>query len=273
MGLSPMPSRRDFVRLVAALPLAAAAGMTAGPRRAHACSCVRYGRTRVLPEPGLSDVHPRTALAFEVTGVAGLTAEARGDVRYWLESASGARVELRREQLGNLIWLTPREPLTPNTDYGLRAEITANADLFWQADEDCLTRFRTGPKRPLPALAEPRITRVRRRTPLLNSSWCAGRSYEAEFQFAPHAIAPADAGCFRWELSYWAGRAAAWTPIQGAPVRENLYRDAPMTPTASITVGRRQCHDRPVFPLHARRVTLSLVRVDGARRSITRRFR
>ncbi len=266
-----MVSRRDVLRLATALPLAV--GVGAAPRPARACSCHGYGRSSALPASGVTGVDPRTALVFSTYGYAALRAEARGAFRYWLESGSSRRVPLRREQLGNLVRLTPLEPLAPDTEYGLRTEQTEEARLSRADADGWLTHFRTGPRRPLPPLVEPRLRRIRRRAPLLSSSWCAGRSYQAEFRFDAPAIAPADAGLFRWELSYWDRRADAWTPLQGAPVHTNTYRDTPTAPTESLTVGREQCTSRPVFPLRARRVTLSLVRVDGERRSITGRFR
>ncbi len=272
-----MASRRHFLRLSAAVPLAAgvsaAVALALEPRRAHACSCHGYGRSRVLPEAGVTGVDPRTTLAFETFGYAAMSAEARDSFRYWLEDEHGDRTELGRERLGTLVWLTPTRTLAPDTEYELRTELRDDALLSRADPDESLTRFRTGQQRSLPPMPEPKLRRVRRRPPLLNSSWCAGRSYQAELLLEPPAIAPADAGLFRWELAYWDRRADEWRPIQGAPVRTSPYRDTPVTPTESITVGRSQCGQAPVFPLRARRVQLSLVRVDGERRAITRRFR
>ena len=96
-------------------------------------------------------MHPRTEIVFEVYGGAGLGAEAQEELRYWLQSPDGARVELRREQLGTLIRLVPRETLAPDTDYELRGEFIGELNHYREMNSDVpLTHFRTGSDRPLP---------------------------------------------------------------------------------------------------------------------------
>lgn len=268
-----MLARRRFLQFAAVLP--GAVGLAAGLRSdtASACSCGGYSRSVVLPAPGTTKVHRRTAIVFEVGGYEAPRVAAQERFEYWLEDAEGTRIELERDVLGNLVRLVPVTTLEPDTRYALHAELAPGArGSRWSMAENPLTKFRTGTETALPDIPEPRLRRVKRRTPKLSTPWCAGRSYVAEFMVEPPDIPLSAAGLFHWEVSYWDRRENDWVRFQGTPTYTGWYTDEP-EPNPSLTVGNHQCNNGPVFPFRARKIRLALVRVDGERKVIERRFR